>query len=62
MDMSQHFNQDSELCDVVLHLSTTQPLEDDPEPNSSKKRARSPEPEYARSYFVHAIILYNSPY
>ena len=52
-DFSEDFNQE-ELSDLILHLIVAP---------SSRKRPRSvDEPVYARSFFVHKIVLYKSPY
>ena len=56
MDLSQELNQE-ELSDLVLHFSV-ELLGD-----SSRKRPRSEwEAAYARSFFVHKLVLYQSPY
>ena len=53
MDLSQEFNQE-EACDLVLHLDTDGN-------NDGRKRPRSPS-QHARSFFVHRVILRQSPY
>ena len=53
MDFSQEFNQE-EACDLVLHLDIKSCSE-------CLKRPRSP-PPHARSFFVHRVILRQSPY
>ena len=50
MDLSQEFNQE-ELSDLLLHFSSGK---------SNRKRPRSD--AYARSFFVHKVVIYQSCY
>ena len=72
MDFSQHFNQ-VHLSDVTLRLKTTvdamaQSQEDEDLASNIRKRARQPDEDAhpctgnGRSYFLHKIILCQSPY
>ena len=64
MDFSQCFNQEK-LSDVTLRLRSTLPV-DDPslQDEGSRKRARSEEgdPTGERFFYLHKIILFQSPY
>ena len=58
MDFSQHFNSEA-LSDVILHVRTTV---DNITENTSFLRSRSSEISNARSFYLHKVILFQSPY
>ena len=57
MDLSRHFNIEA-LSDVLLHVRTTEENTENPDPQSSRSEAIS----NARSFYLHKVILFQSPY
>ena len=61
MDISTHFDQEA-LSDVILHVRSTSDDHARIDPDSRKRPRPEDEPSSERSFHMHKIILFQSPY
>ena len=61
MDLSARFNQEG-LSDVILHVRSTLDDHARNDPDSRKRASSADGPASERSFFLHKVILFQSPY